>query len=132
MLYCQFNANGAGNKVARFRSNRKIGRIDFQIRNLGSEAVTLALYETNAEGVSEVKVGSDLSLAAGGINTISAASSKPLLIVRTATGNTGASLVQIDAMFLGRPLYGQATLDENLPNNGFSGSNLNGDPGDVD
>jgi hypothetical protein len=127
MLSGQFPVKGASVQFAQFRSNGRIGRVDFQLRNLGTADLIIAATECDADGSNSATIGSTTTVKPGGIQTMSLVSAKALLRFKSHSSNVNSGTIQLDAQFLGRAHYGQLTLDENLPNSAFAtGANLNG------
>ena len=126
MLFGQFPVYGSEKVAAKFWSNGKIGRADFQLRNIGDNEVVVALYEADMKNENQAKLGDSATIKAGGIVTISVSTAKPVILFKSDTTNVNDSLINLDAQFIGRAFYGQLDIAENLPNEAFEGTNLNG------
>lgn len=126
MLYGQFPVYGQAKVAAKFWSSGKVGRVDFQLRNIGMKTVKVGMFESTLDGSTQVQLGTDVEIVPGGIVTLSVSTAKPAILFKSSTTNLDHSLINLDAQFLGRPFYGQLDIAENLPNSSFGGADING------
>ena len=120
-----FSVSGASQEVARYLSDGRIGRVDFQVRNTSNKTLILNVVDEQIDGSGSASVlSSAVSVLPGGIVTLSAASAKPVIKVISASSNTASGQVHITGNFLGTTFYGNLQLLPSSALTAFNGPNI--------
>jgi hypothetical protein len=105
--YTQCAVKGQGKIFATFRNDTRQGRIDFQIRNYGLNAITVKIDESEVDGSLAANLVGDTEIEpGGGVVSLAVNSAKGMLTLSSGSGNTGNSNVYVQAQFLGHTFYG--------------------------
>lgn len=125
-----FSVKGVSIPFAVFRTDFRVGRVDFSFRNLDKKAVAVNITESEVDGTLPALLAGDVVIQPGGVASVSINSAKGLVSLNSGSGNLNSAHVLVDANYLGATFWGGTlSLLENLPNTGFSGPNLT--PGGV-
>lgn len=121
--YGLYSVKGSDEVFADFRTDKRVGRVDFQFLNLDGDAVSVIAEEMDNAGVS--KELSTLDLASKSQGTLSVTSSKPRIRLKSGSGNTGNAQVRVDSNFLTGAIYGgNIATDYTSKKESFDGPNL--------
>lgn len=119
--YGQYAVKGVNLPFVTYRTDNRAGRIDFQIRNYGTNAVKVRIQESELNGTYPANLVPDtLIQPGGGVVDLSVNSAKGQIQLLSGSGNAGASNVYIQASFFGISFYGGNISDmEGLERSGF-------------
>lgn len=124
-VYTLAGISGQAVVAQKFLSDGRVGRVDFQIRHISGTAVAIIVSETNDAGV-DTDIAGPTTLQPGGVISLSVASGKPGLSIKSGSGNTGQAFVHISPNFLGAFNNGNLGLDTRLGRSGFTGADIPG------
>ena len=119
--YGQYAVKGINLPFVTYRTDNRAGRIDFQIRNYGTNAVKVRIQESETDGTYPANLVADtLIQPGGGVVDLSINSAKGQVQLLSGSGNTANSNVYIQASFFGISFYGGNISDmEDLDRSGF-------------
>jgi hypothetical protein len=119
--YGQYAVKGVNLPFVTYRTDNRAGRIDFQIRNYGTNAVKVRVQESELDGTYPANLVADtLIQPGGGVVDVSINSAKGQIQLLSGSGNTANSNVYIQASFFGISFYGGNISDmEGLDRSGF-------------
>jgi hypothetical protein len=119
--YGQYAVKGVNLPFVTYRTDSRAGRIDFQIRNYGTNAVKIRIAESEVDGTYPANLVPDTLLQpGGGVVDMSINSAKGVVQLLSGSGNTAASNVYVQASFFGISFYGGNISDmEDLDRSGF-------------
>ena len=123
-VFGTFAVSGASQTVATFRSDKRVGRVDFQIRNLGTAQIILDVQDATADGAFVDIYSGTKTIKAGGVETLSISSAKSRIRIISASTNVNSAQIQLQAMYFGNTFGGNLSLEDNIPRTGFTGSRV--------
>jgi len=117
----QYAVKGVNLPFVTYRTDNRAGRIDFQVRNFGVNAVKVRIQESEIGGTFPANLVPDtLIQPGGGVVDLSINSAKGVVQLLSGSGNTAASNVYVQASFFGISFYGGNLGDmESLDRSGF-------------
>ena len=118
----QYAVKGVLQPFVTYRTDFRIGRIDFQIRNYGDNVVKVQVQESEVDGsLNTLVVGDTLINVGGGVVDLSVNVAKGQVQLLSGSGNTANSNVYVQAQFFGHSFYGGNLADmESLNRSGWS------------
>ena len=119
--YGQYAVKGVNQNIVTYRTDNRAGRIDFQIRNYGLNAVKIRIQESELNGTLAANLVPDtLIQPGGGVVDVSINSAKGLVQMLSGSGNTATSNIYVQASFFGISFYGGNIADmESIDRSGF-------------
>src|SRR6267142_6105620 len=103
----QYAVKGVNLPFVTYRTDNRAGRIDFQVRNFGVNAVKVRIQESEIGGTFPANLVPDtLIQPGGGVVDLSINSAKGVVQLLSGSGNTAASNVYVQASFFGISFYG--------------------------
>ena len=120
--YGQYAVKGVNVPFVTYRTDNRAGRIDFQIRNYGLNAVKIRIQESEVNGTLAANLVPDtLIQPGGGVVDVSINSAKGQVQLLSGSGNTAASNIYVQASFFGISFYGGNIADmESIDRSGFT------------
>jgi hypothetical protein len=120
--YGQYAVKGANVPIVNYRTDNRAGRIDFQIRNYGLNAVKVRIQESEVNGTLAANLVPDtLIQPGGGVVDLSINSAKGQVQLLSGSGNTAQSNIYVQASFFGISFYGGNIADmESIDRSGFT------------
>ena len=119
--YGQYAVKGINVPIVTYRTDERAGRIDFQVRNYGLNAVKIRIQESEVDGTLPANLVPDtLIQPGGGVVDLSINSAKGMVQILSGSGNTATSNIYLQASFFGISFYGGNIGDmESLDRSGF-------------
>jgi len=117
----QYAVKGVNQPFVTYRTDNRAGRIDFQIRNYGTNAVKIRVAESELDGTLAANLVPDTLIQPGGaVVDVTINSAKGQVQLLSGSGNTAASNIYVQASFFGISFYGGNIADmESLDRSGF-------------
>jgi hypothetical protein len=118
----QYAVKGVNQNIVTYRTDNRAGRIDFQIRNYGLNAVKVRIQESEVNGTLAANLVPDtLIQPGGGVVDVSINSAKGQVSLLSGSGNTAQSNIYVQASFFGLSFYGGNIADmESIDRSGFT------------
>ena len=121
--YGQYAVKGAATPFVTYRTDWRVGRINFTFRNFGDNTVKIQIQEFEVDGTYPKLLfdGSSSPIVnGGGTLEVSVNSAKGQVQLLSSSGNTANSNVYVTADFMGMSFYGGNLADmESLNRSGF-------------
>src|ERR1700751_485800 len=119
--FCQYAVKRINLPFVTYRTDNRAGRIDFQIRNYGTNPVKVRIQESEAEGTLPANLVPDTLIQPGGAAVeLSISSAKGQVQLLSGPGNAANSNIYVQANFFGISFYGVNMADmESLDRSGF-------------
>jgi hypothetical protein len=120
--YGIYAVKGVSQPFVTYRTDFRVGRIDFQLRNYGDNPVQIQIQESEVNGTSSsVVVDDTLINVGGGVVDLPINVAKGQVQLLSGSGNTAASSVHVMATFFGLSFYGGNLADmEDLNRSGWT------------
>jgi hypothetical protein len=120
--YGIYAVKGVSQPFVTYRTDFRVGRIDFQLRNYGDNPVQIKIQESEVNGTaSSVVVNDTLINVGGGVVDLPINVAKGQVQLLSGSGNTAASSVHVMATFFGLSFYGGNLADmEDLNRSGWT------------
>jgi hypothetical protein len=120
--YGIYAVKGVSTPFVTYRTDFRVGRIDFQIRNYGDSPVKVQIRESEVNGTSSsVVVNDTLISVGGGVVDLPVNVAKGQVQLLSGSGNLSASSVHVMATFFGLSFYGGNIGDmESLDRSGWT------------
>jgi hypothetical protein len=120
--YGIYAVKGVSTPFVTYRTDFRVGRIDFQIRNYGDSPVKVQIRESEVNGTSSsVVVNDTLISVGGGVVDLPINVAKGQVQLLSGSGNLAASSVHVQATFFGLSFYGGSISDmESLNRSGWT------------
>jgi hypothetical protein len=117
----QYAVKGVNLPFVTYRTDNRAGRIDFQIRNYGLNAVKVRIQESEVNGTLPANLVPDTTIQpGGGVVDLSINSAKGQVQLLSGSGNTANSNIYVQASFFGISFYGGNIADmESIDRSGF-------------
>jgi hypothetical protein len=120
--YGQYAVKGINTPFVTYRTDFRVGRIDFQIRNYGDNPVKVQVQESEVDGTGTVVVAGDTLInVGGGVVDLAINVAKGQVQLLSGSGNTANSNIYLQAQFFGHTFYGGNVGDmESLTASGWT------------
>jgi hypothetical protein len=125
--YGQYAVKGTLTPFVTYRTDFRVGRIDFQIRNYDPvNAIKVQVQESEVDGtLAQLVVGDTLINPGGGVIDLSVNVAKGQVQLLSGSGNTASGNVYVQAQFFGLSFYGGSFGDmEDLNRSGTTGTDI--------
>jgi hypothetical protein len=120
--YGIYAVKGTSQPFVTYRTDFRVGRIDFQIRNYGENPVKIQVQESEVNGsLARVVVNDTTIQVGGGVIDLPVNIAKGQVQLLSGSGNTAASNVHVQATFFGLSFYGGNLADmESINRSGWT------------
>jgi len=120
--YGIYAVKGVSQAFVTYRTDFRVGRIDFQIRNYGEQPVKIQIKESEVNGtLARVVVGDTTIQVGGGVIDLPVNIAKGQVQLLSGSGNTANSNVHVQATFFGLSFFGGNLADmESLDRSGWT------------
>ena len=117
----QYAVKGINLPFVTYRTDNRAGRIDFQIRNYGTNPVKVRIQESEVDGTLPANLVPDTLIQPGGsVVDLSINSAKGQVQLLSGSGNAANSNIYVQANFFGISFYGGNIADmESIDRSGF-------------